>query len=42
MPPPYFTVFGLHSEANLTEAEKAELIAGLRATFGDEDEDEGD
>ena len=38
MPPPYFTVFGLHSEANLTDTEKADLIAGLRATFGDEDE----
>jgi hypothetical protein len=40
MPPPYFTVFGLHSEANLTETEKTELIAGLRTIFGDEEEDE--
>lgn len=34
MPPPYFTRFGLHPEANLTDAEMAELIAGLRATPG--------
>jgi mono/diheme cytochrome c family protein len=43
MPPRYFTAFGLNSEAQLTEAERTELIAGLRATFGDEhghDEDE--
>jgi mono/diheme cytochrome c family protein len=34
MPPPYFTRFGLHPEAKLTDAEMAELIAGLRATPG--------
>lgn len=34
MPPSYFTAFGLHPGANLTEAEKAELIAGFQATPG--------
>jgi mono/diheme cytochrome c family protein len=34
MPPPYFTRFGLHPEAKLTDAEMAELIGGLRATPG--------
>jgi len=34
MPPGYFTAFGLHPEAKLTDAEKAELIAGLQATPG--------
>jgi mono/diheme cytochrome c family protein len=34
MPPSYFTRFGLHPEANLSEAELAELVAGLRATPG--------
>jgi Haem-binding domain len=34
MPPNYFTWFGLHSAANLTDAEKAELVAGLQATPG--------
>jgi hypothetical protein len=34
MPPSYFTRFGRHPEANLTPAEKQELIAGLRATPG--------
>lgn len=34
MPPAYFTRFGLHPEANLSDAELAELIAGLRATPG--------
>ena len=34
MPPGYFTAFGLHPEANLSEAEIDELVAGLRATPG--------
>jgi hypothetical protein len=34
MPPGYFTSFGLHSAANLDEAEVEELVAGLRATPG--------
>jgi hypothetical protein len=34
MPPGYYTLFGLHPEANLTEAEIDELVAGLRATPG--------
>lgn len=34
MPPGYFTRFGRHPEAKLTEAEKAELIAGLTQTPG--------
>ncbi len=46
MPPGYYTAFGLHPEANLTDAERAELISGLRATpgldEGDEHEDEED
>ena len=49
MPPAYYTRFGLHSDANLSQAEQDELIAGLRATPGfdedgaeDEDEDEDD
>ena len=33
MPPSYYTRFGLHSEAKLTDAEIQELVAGLRATF---------
>lgn len=39
MPPPYFTRFGLHPEANLSPSEQEELIAGLRATpgFGDDE-----
>ncbi len=41
MPPGYFTRFGLHPEANLTDAEVAELIAGLRATPGLADEGDG-
>jgi len=32
MPPAYYTRFGLHPEANLSDAELVELIAGLRAT----------
>ncbi|UDY34124.1 heme-binding domain-containing protein [Dermatobacter hominis] len=34
MPPPYFTRFGLHPEASLTEAERQELVDGLRRTPG--------
>jgi mono/diheme cytochrome c family protein len=34
MPPGYFTAFGMHPEAQLSDAEKAELIAGLEATPG--------
>ncbi len=33
MPPSYYTRFGLHPEARLTDAEIQELVAGLRATF---------
>jgi Haem-binding domain len=34
MPPDYYTRFGLHSTAELSEAEVAQLVAGLRATPG--------
>lgn len=34
MPPSFYTMFGRHPEANLTKAEVAELIAGLKATPG--------
>ncbi|HWP29063.1 MAG TPA: heme-binding domain-containing protein, partial [Chloroflexota bacterium] len=34
MPPAYYV--WLHPEARLTAAERAELIAGLQATFGTE------
>lgn len=34
MPPSYFTRFGLHSEADLTDREITELIDGLRNTPG--------
>lgn len=34
MPPGYFTAFGMHPEAKLTDAQRAELIAGLEATPG--------
>lgn len=34
MPPYYYTLFGLHPEANLSRDEIAELVAGLRATPG--------
>ena len=51
MPPDYYTIFGLHPEANLSDPEIAELVAGLRATPGlsegegageDDDGDEDD
>lgn len=34
MPPSYYTRFGRHPEARLTDAEMQELVAGLKATFG--------
>jgi hypothetical protein len=34
MPPAHYTAFGLHPEAKLSEAELAELVAGLTATPG--------
>jgi hypothetical protein len=34
MPPSYYTWFGLHSNAKLTNAQRAELVAGLIKTFG--------
>lgn len=34
MPPYYYTLFGLHSEADLSQDEIAELVAGLRTTPG--------
>jgi hypothetical protein len=34
MPPGYFTRFGLHPDANLSQAEMDVLIAGLRSTPG--------
>ncbi len=42
MPPGYFTSFGLHPEANLTDSEIDELITGLRATPGLSEDDEGE
>jgi Haem-binding domain len=42
MPPAYFTRFGLHSEAKLTDAEVTELVNGLLATPGFEGEGSGD
>jgi len=34
MPPSYYTWFGLHSNARLSAAQRAALVAGLRKTFG--------
>jgi Haem-binding domain len=34
MPPSYYTWFGLHSNAKLTSAQRAALIAGLIKTLG--------
>lgn len=42
MPPRYYTAFGLHPEANLSDTEIAELVAGLRATPGFDEQDEHD
>ena len=39
MPPGYYTMFGKHPEAKLTEAEISELIAGLLATPGFKEHD---
>ena len=40
MPPAYYTRFGLHTEANLTDAELADLIDWVRATPGLSDSDD--
>ena len=42
MPPFYYTVFGLHPEANLTDSEANQLVSGLRNTPGFAEEEEGD
>ncbi len=42
MPPAYFTRFGLHPEANLTDAQKETLLAGLAATPGMSEGEEGE
>jgi hypothetical protein len=34
MPPSYYTWFGLHSDAKLSSADRAALVAGLEATYG--------
>lgn len=34
MPPSYYTWFGLHSKAKLTDAEKQQLAQGLEASLG--------
>jgi Haem-binding domain len=34
MPPDYYTWLGMHSDADLSPAERAELAAGLRKTMG--------
>jgi hypothetical protein len=34
MPPSYYTWLGLHADAKLTAAQKAELVQGLTATLG--------
>jgi hypothetical protein len=34
MPPDYYTWLGMHADAKLTPAERAELAAGLRKTLG--------
>lgn len=40
MPPAYFTRFGINPQANLTDAERAALIAGLEKTPGMGDQGE--
>jgi hypothetical protein len=40
MPPWFYNL--MHAEARLTADEEADLIAGLVATFGSDEEDEGD
>ncbi len=42
MPPGYYTLFGLHPEADLSDGERAELVAGLRTTPGLSEADEQD
>ncbi len=42
MPPAYYTRFGLHSEANLSQAEIDQLVAWLRQTPGLNEQDEQD
>lgn len=42
MPPAYFTRFGLHPEAKLTDTQKETLLAGLAATPGMSEGDELD
>ncbi|MCP4307122.1 MAG: heme-binding domain-containing protein [bacterium] len=39
MPPSYYTVFGLHPEAKLSDQEIADLIAGLQLTPGMDEDD---
>lgn len=39
MPPSYYTMFGKHPEAKLTDAEISELVAGLLSTPGFKDHD---
>lgn len=39
MPPTFYTRFGLHPEADLSDAEITELVAGLQATPGLSDDD---
>jgi hypothetical protein len=34
MPPDFYTWLGMHSDANLTPAERKELAAGLKRTLG--------
>ena len=34
MPPSYYTWFGLHKDAKLTNQERAELVAGLQKSLG--------
>ena len=41
MPPNYYTWFGLHATSKLTENEKLQLIAGLKATPGFTERDRG-
>jgi hypothetical protein len=41
MPPARYTWFGLHKDAKLTEQESAELVAGLRRTLGELDDESG-
>jgi hypothetical protein len=42
MPPAYFTRFGNNATANLTDEEKAQLIAGLEQTPGMSEDDPGE